>query len=76
MNIYYENLFEFKAWSGAIPLYEFLNNHKLLGLLEANLDELYPDGINETELNDLLWFEPEFILVLVGKTIEEWESEL
>ena len=32
----------------------------------AELEALYPDGIDDTALNDLLRFEPEFCLSLVG----------
>lgn len=30
------------------------------------LEELYPSGMGKTELNDLLWFERDFCLSLVG----------
>ena len=51
---------------------------------ENVLEELYPDGMTETELNDLLWFEPETIYEWLGirseeqikKEIEEAEEEL
>ena len=32
----------------------------------TELEALYPDGIDDTALNDLLRFEPEFCLSLVG----------
>ena len=34
---------------------------------------MYPDGLSDTELNDLLWFEPEQIYDWLG--IEEEEEE-
>ena len=31
-----------------------------------------PDGMDETEINDLMWFEPEYLASLIGL---EWDSE-
>lgn len=38
--------------------------------MEATLEELYPDGMSETELNDLLWFEPDTVFEWVGLRTE------
>lgn len=34
------------------------------------VEELYPEGIDETELNDLLWFESDWIYESLG-TVQE-----
>lgn len=34
--------------------------------LEWVLEGLYPDGIDETELNDIFWFEPEWCFEMAG----------
>ena len=47
----------FKPWSGAISRWEEILENDLLEELDAYLEELYPDGMTETELNDFLWFE-------------------
>ena len=39
------------------------------------IEELYPDGIDETELNDLLWFESDWIFECLGMTEDEEEEE-
>ena len=39
------------------------------------LEDVYPDGIEETQLNDLLWFEPDWCLEMVGLKDEEEEVE-
>lgn len=74
MKIYRETSLEnFEAWSGAV---DTLNRVKEAGKcdeLESIIEELYPDGMGETELNDLLWFEPETIYEWLG--IEEEEEE-
>lgn len=67
MTITYElDLNSFKAWSGAKSTLERIQNEGKCRELENALEELYPDGMGETELNDLLWFEPDFVFELVG----------
>ena len=85
MTITYElDLRNFKAWSGAKDTLERVINEGKCDLLEQILEDTYPDGMTETELNDLLWFEPETIYEWLGirseeqikKEIEEAEEEL
>lgn len=64
MKIYSEtNLRDFEFWSGAK---DFANNLtcKQLDQVEAILEEVYPDGMSDTNINDLFWFEQD--------TIREW----
>ena len=42
---------------------------------DAMIEELYPDGIGETELNDLLWFEDEWIYETLGISEDDEEEE-
>ncbi len=60
------SLASFEAWSGAESTMEKLYALDLCTELENALDELYPDGMTDTELNDILWFEEEWIAELVG----------
>ena len=85
MTITYElDLNSFEAWSGAKETLERIQREGKCAELENVLEELYPDGMTETELNDLLWFEPETIYEWLGirseeqikKEIEEAEAEL
>lgn len=62
---------KFQPWAGAIDTYETIIENSCLSAFEAMIEELYPDGIEETTLNDLLWFEPEFIFESLGIEIEE-----
>lgn len=72
MRIYTEErLYNFKAWSGAVYTLETLTLSQI-DELEQYLEELYPDGLGETELNDILWFEEEWIAELLG--FESWEQ--
>ena len=85
MTITYElDLNRFEAWSGAKDTLERIQREGKCTELENILEELYPDGMTETELNDLLWFETETVYEWLGirseeqikKEIEEAEAEL
>ena len=85
MTITYElDLNSFQAWSGAKETLERIQREGKCTELENILEELYPDGMTETELNDLLWFEPETVYEWLGirseeqikKEIEDAEAEL
>lgn len=58
--------YNYTPWSGAVNTYDNLYNHNLLNVFFDSLEELYPNGLSETDLNDILWFEPEFCYSLVG----------
>lgn len=63
MKLTYEmnNIDEFKAWSGAVATREaIIRNHKQEEFMMI-LEDIFPDGCSETELNDFLWFDDEFI---------------
>lgn len=67
MKIYREeSLHEFEPWNGAVYAYNRIDEKGKLDELELILEDLYPDGMGETELNDLLWFEDEYIFSLLG----------
>ena len=64
MKIYKEqSLTEFEFWAGAKDTVKHLTDDEL-DTIEEMLEELYPDGMDETELNDFFWFET--------GTISEW----
>ena len=63
------NLKNFKAWSGAKDTLNKLIELDKCDELEFILDDLYPEGMTETELNDMLWFDDEWIYKTLG--IEE-----
>jgi hypothetical protein len=39
------------------------------------MEELYPDGIDETSLNDILRFEEDWVFEMLGISDEEEEKE-
>lgn len=79
MKIYKEeSLSNFEWWSGAVYTAQRIWEERGTegwNELEAILEDAYPDGMDETELNDLLWFEPETIFEWLGIGDEENEDE-
>ena len=61
----------FKTWSGATRTKRIIIEHDKEKEFEAYIEENYPEGIDETELNDLLWFEDEFLFDLLEIPYEQ-----
>lgn len=68
MKTFNENttLRNFDAWSGAVDTKQTILNEGKEEDFENLIDELYPDGLSETLLNDILWFEPEWVFEQLG----------
>jgi len=50
-----------ELWSGALDTLEaIIQNNKLQDLLDL-LQELYPEPVDITTINDLLWFDEDFV---------------
>lgn len=79
MKIYKEeSLANFEFWSGAEDTAQRIWEEKGregFDQLEAILEDAYPDGIDATELNDLLWFDAETVYEWLGIGDEEDEEE-
>lgn len=63
----------FKPWGGAKDIWEFIISKNKTAELSKALENLYPkdkypNGIKASELNDLLWFEKEWVLDKLGAT--------
>ena len=72
MKIYKEtSITEFEFWSGAKQTAELLTAEEL-ETIESILEDSYPDGIGETELNDIFWFEDDMIAEWLG--YEDFET--
>lgn len=60
------SLRNFEAWAGAKDTKQLIiDNGKELDF-EFLIEDLYPDGMSETQLNDILWFEDEWICEALG----------
>ena len=74
MKVYEElNLKDFQTGMGATETKERILNEGKEQEFEELIEELYPEGLSATELNDLLWMDAENILQVLG--IEEVEEE-
>ena len=65
------SLSDFDAWSGGRDTWEALTVDQL-DTIEQYLEDLYPDGIDEGDLNDFLWFERDTIAEWLGYS--SWEA--
>ena len=65
------NLRGFEAWSGAIDTKNLILDAGLEAEFEMLIDELYPDGLSDIDLNDILWFDSDWILEALGIKEEE-----
>lgn len=65
-----EHLYNFQFWGGA------KENANLLTLqefeqIEFELSDIYPEGLEDVQINDIFWFDFDFIAQLLGYEDEE-----
>ena len=73
MKIYCDiSLERFEAWSGGEDTLDVLREKDLCDQLENILEDIFPDGCTDTELNDLLWFERDTIAEWLG--FSDWDD--
>jgi len=68
------NLVDFDAWSGAVETKQAIIDAGKAEDFDSLIEELYPDGLTETQLNDILWFEEDWIFENLGISEEEEEE--
>ena len=56
---------DFVFWAGATDTVKYLSWEQL-DTIEEILSEAYPEGIDDTTLNDLFWFEDDIIAEWLG----------
>ena len=59
---------DFEGWSGANDTIEVIEKAGKVDEFDNLIEELYPDGLSETSLNDLLRFDYEWIYETLGIT--------
>ena len=64
----------FEAWSGAVETKNTIIEKGYAEEFDALIEDLYPDGLSETQLNDILWFEEDWIFESLGISDEEEEN--
>lgn len=65
------HLQDFEFWSGARYVRGYVEDLGLLDDLENIIEQEYPEGIDETELNDLFWHDGDTIARWLGYDNEE-----
>ena len=65
----------FEPWSRAVETYNRIESEGKIDQLESMLEDLYPEGMTRTELNDLLWFDEESVFEWLGITDEDSDEE-
>ena len=65
---------DYRPWSGAVDTYNLIRDADKLDDLEAYLEDMYPDGITATQINDILWFDGEEVLKYLGLSDVEDEE--
>ena len=72
MKIFSEvSISNFQSWSGAKDTQNTIIENDKENEFDALIEDLYPDGLEETQLNDILWFEPEWCFEMLGISEEE-----
>jgi hypothetical protein len=66
-------LSDFQAWSGGKDTQEIILEHGKEKDFDYLMEELYPDGLSETQLNDILWFESDWLFENLGINLDEEE---
>ena len=59
------NLRDFNAWGGAINTKNIILDAGLEEEFAEIIDELYPDGLTDTKLHDILWFDDDWVLKIL-----------
>ena len=66
MRIYSDiSIKDFDFWQGGYDTASAFTDDEMEAI-ETELEIEYPDGIDETELNDLFWHEPDYVANLAG----------
>jgi hypothetical protein len=64
-------LVDFQAWSGAVDTKNTIIDHNKAEEFDDLIEEVYPDGLSETQLNDILWFGDEWVFEALGIKTDE-----
>lgn len=71
--------YQFEPWSGAVDAFNRICKEGDTDAVESYIEDMYPNGLSDTTLNDWLWFEPEDLYEAAGLVqcprCEEWFAE-
>lgn len=60
-----KSLRNFEFWSGAKDTVKYLTDSEL-DTIEYILEDIYPEGMTDTQINDIFWFEDDWIAEMLG----------
>jgi len=68
MKIFNKNLTlkNFNAWSGAVETQKRIIEEGLAEDFDIMIEDLYPEGLSNVRLNDILWFEEDWLFESLG----------
>ena len=69
------SIVNFDAWSGAIDTQKKIVDTNNVENFDSYIEELYPDGLTDTHLNDILWFDSENVFEYLGISEDEETDE-
>lgn len=64
----------YEPWDAAVSTFEAIQDAGKMDALEQLIDDMYPDGIDKTELNDLLAYESDWVYSMLDMPNEEGED--
>ena len=70
-----QSLRNFEFWSGAKSNAEMMTAEEL-DSVENALEDIEPDGMTDTEINDLFWFDFEYVCELIGFEYDAEKDEI
>lgn len=65
---------EFNTWSGATDTKNTIIENNKGDDFDSLIEDLYPDGLSDTQLNDILWFDADYLYEQLGINQEEEED--
>ena len=66
---------DYRPWSGAVDTFDKIRDADMVDALENYLEDIYPEGLTVTELNDILWFDGDTVLRDLGLSDEEEDED-
>ena len=61
----------YQPWAGARDTYALIDFNNKLEDLNRLITDCFPEGLTETELNDILWFDSEWVLSSLGIEVDD-----
>ena len=65
----------FRAWAGAVETQEKIIDAGKADEFDRMIEDLYPEGLTATQLNDILWFEEEWVYETLGISTDDEELD-